>query len=472
MPAIATTDAAPPADAQLTLTEQELLARLSWFTQVRWFMAAATLGMLAFAWGVLGVRFHRCDGSAVVAEPICTALLIFAYNLLFTLLIRGLRARNLFTRRTIVLLALGQIVCDVLAVVTLVHFTGGVENCFLVLLLLPLVIAGELLPQPLAYASAAVAAGLINAMAWGEHPAGGSAALQHIHMDLSGGGGGSVVRGLHADWVYVLQLTASLSITSFMIVFIASAIAKRLRSRERELESAYARLEALDEAKSFFMRKAGHEMRAPLAAIQSMLEAVASDTSAYLSGEQQRLIGRAVKRGQSLMELVDDLRRYSRLRSAPHSEFPAQPIALHELVASVCELYAAQAAEAKLTLTCRAAAVTVAGNEELLRQLLTNLVTNAIQYTPEAGRIDVAVAEEAGLAVLTVADTGIGISEQARKRLFEEFYRSPEAKQKFPQGTGLGLAICKQIVEMHHGSIEALPRGGGGTTFRVTLPRE
>jgi signal transduction histidine kinase len=471
MPATQSIDAPPTADGRLSLAEQELLDRLGWFTQVRWFMAAATLGLLAFAWGVLSVKFHRADGTTVVAAPLQVALLIFAYNLAFTLLIWSLKARNLFTRRTIVLLALGQILCDTIAVTALVHFTGGVENCFIILALLPLVIASELLPQPLAYAAAAAAALSINAMAWGEYPFGGQAVLDHVHVDLGGGvAAGGVLHGLHANWIYVLQATAALTVTSFTLVFIASAIANRVRARERELAAAHTRLQALDEAKSFFMRKAGHEMRAPLAAIQSMLEAVAMDTSAYLTGEQQRLIGRAVKRSAALMELVDDLRRYSRLRSAPASEFPMQPIALHELAATICELYAKQAAEAKLTLTCDARPAVVAGNEELLRQLLTNLVTNAIQYTPEGGRIEVSVAAEGPDAVLTVADTGIGISEQARGRLFEEFFRSNEAKQKFAQGSGLGLAICKQIMEVHHGRIEALPRQAGGTVFRATIP--
>ncbi len=79
---------------------------------------------------------------------------------------------------------------------------------------------------------------------------------------------------------------------------------------------------------------------------------------------------------------------------------------------------------------------------------------------------------DGGRAVLTVADTGIGISETARERLFEEFYRAPEAKQRFPDGTGLGLAICKQIVEMHAGRIEAAPRPGGGSVMTVSLPLE
>jgi len=467
----AQSDAPHPAGAPLTITEQELFERLGWFTHVRWFMAAGTLALLAFCWVVLGIRFRRDDGTSVLAPAVYVTLLIFVYNAVFTFLVHVVQTRGQITRRVMVLLALGQIVCDTTAVAALVHFTGGVENYFIILVLLPLVIASELLPQSLAYASAGLASLLFNLMAWGEYPfAGRRGMLEHIHVVL-GSHRSSVPAVLHADWVYVLQVTASLSIMSFMMVFIASAISNQLRLREAELEDAYRRLHQADEAKSFFMRKAGHEMRAPLAAIQSILGAVALDAAPRLSDEHRRLMDRARKRSQSLMELVNDLRRYSRLRSAPDDEFQVSTLALRELAANIVELFAGQAREADLDLSLRAESASVRGSDELLRQLLINLVANAVQYTPPGGRVEVSVRPDGEQVVLAVADTGIGISQEARGKLFTEFYRAPEAKQAFADGTGLGLAICKRIVDMHRGTIAAEPREGGGTVFLVRLPR-
>ena len=460
-------EAKPPrADHDLTLIEQELIERLGWFTHVRWLMAGGTLLLLLFCWYVLGVRFHLARGEPSLSAPVYVTCVIFLYNAIFTVIVLKFRRSAAFNRRRINLIALGQIACDMFAVISLVHYTGGVANYFLILVLLPMVIASELLPQSLAYLCAGGAAVLINAMAWGEY----TGLLAYVHVDLSGGRGESVVSGLHTDWVYVLQVTGAMSVMSFMMVFIASAISMRLRQREHELEDAYRRLADADEAKSFFMRKAGHEMRAPLAAIVSILDAVGQDADAGLTDEQRRLMSRAAMRSRALMEMVNDLRRYARLRAAPSDVMRVGYLALNELAGQVIELLGTQAESAGLSLTARVEPVPVTADEELIKQVAINLVTNAIQYTPSGGTIEVVVRVEDSWAVLAVADSGIGLSETARRHLFEEFYRSPEAKKTFRDGTGLGLSICKRIVDIHGGRIGAEARPEGGSVFTVRLP--
>jgi signal transduction histidine kinase len=453
-------------EPDLTITEQELVERLGWFTRVRWLMAGGTLVLLLFCWYGLGVRFHVANAKPTLGPAIYVALLIFIYNAVFTVLVRRIRHDGAIRLRRINLIALGQIACDMIAVTALVHHTGGVANYFVILVLLPMVIASELLPQSLAYLCAAGAAALINAMAWGEY----TGLLAYVHVDLSGGRGQSVVSGLHADWVYVLQVTGAMSAMSFMMVFIASAISTRLRLREHELADAYRRLHDADEAKSFFMRKAGHEMRAPLAAIVSILDAVAQDGQAQLTDQQRRLMNRAALRSKALMEMVNDLRRYARLRAAPRDVLRTGYLALDDLAGQVIELLGTHAAAAGLSLTARVEPVPVTADEELIKQVVINLVTNAIQYTPEGGSIEVVVRADEPWAVLEVADTGIGLSETARRHLFEEFYRSPEAKKTFRDGTGLGLSICKRIIDIHGGQISAQSQPGGGSIFAIRLP--
>jgi signal transduction histidine kinase len=458
-----------PGGSELTLTERELFERLSWFTNVRWFMAAGALGLLLTSWYALGVRFHAAGREASLMPALYVTGLIFLYNAAFALLARLMRARRRITARGIIALALGQIACDMLAVTALVHHTGGVENYFFVLVLLPMVIASELLPQALAYATAGAASLLINALAWGEY----RGVLEHFHVALLGPARANVMEGLYADWFYVLEVSVALSATSFAMVFIASAISTRLRLRESELEEAYRRLAGADEVKSVFMRQAGHEMRAPLAVIYSILDAIRQDPggSGALGPEQRRLMDRAAKRCQTLMELVNDLRRYARLRAAPADVLNPRSLFLDELAGSTAELFLKPAADAGLTLESHLEPTPIAADEELLKQVITNLIANAIQYTPRGGRIDVSVRMAKPWAELAVSDTGMGITPQARRHLFEEFYRSPEAKKAFQDGTGLGLSICKRIVDIHGGQIEAADGPEGrGTTFTVRLP--
>jgi len=460
---------------RLSLTDRELLFRLGWFTRIRWVMGGAALLILLVSWYVLGVRFRSPGTEPTMSPAVNVVLVVFLYNAAFAFIVHIIQARAhvegpegphgralRVNRRLIVPLALGQLTCDMIAVVALAHFTGGVENFFLVVILVPLVIATELLPQSLAYATAAAAVVLVNALAWGEQ----QGIIPHVHADWPGGG-----VNLYTDRLYVFEVTGGLTLTIFAMVFVASSISKRLRLRESELEEAYRALSLADEAKSFFMRKAGHEMRAPLAAIHSILDAVA-ETCEGLSENHCRLIKRAQKRMRGLMVLVDDMRHYSRLRT-PEVMFSTEkfkPLELGQIVRETVELFRQKATSAGVKLSYRADSVRLEGGEELLREMVTNLVSNAVQYTPAGGRVRVRLRNSGHEAALRVSDTGIGISPEAWEGLFEEFHRSPEARQMLPEGTGLGLAITRRIVEMHGGRITYTPHKGGGSVFIATLP--
>ncbi|HAU37373.1 MAG TPA: hypothetical protein DCX07_06600 [Phycisphaerales bacterium] len=448
----------------LSLTDRELLFRLGWFTRVRWVMGLASLGLLVVIWYGFGIRFHDSAGTSTMGPAVNVVLLIFLYNAAFTFLVHILRVRRRVTRRIIEGLALGQIVCDMLAVCALVHFSGGIENFFVVLILLPLVIATELLPQPLAYATAGLGAGMIHALAWSEQ----QGVLPHVRVVWPGEPQGVAAPPLSA--MYVLEVTMALTATIFATVFVASSISKRLRMRESELEEAYRKLHQADEAKSFFMRKAGHDLRAPLSAIHSILSAI-EISEENLSEKSRSLMARVQARTRAMISMVDDLRQYSRLRS-PGGLLDRKEVRLNETVSNTVDLFRQEARTAGVELACRVTPLVVHADEQLLRELATNLLANALQYTPRGGTIDVSLSrdgKEDG-AVLSVADTGMGISDEAMESLFEEFFRAPEARKAFPEGTGLGLAICRQIVRLHGGRIEVSNRAGCGAVFTVHLP--
>jgi len=226
--------------------------------------------------------------------------------------------------------------------------------------------------------------------------------------------------------------------------------------------------QSTSDLREFTLKKVSHEIRAPLAAIASILEAV-TDSESGLSQEHRRMLDRAKARTASLMMLVDDLRRYWRLHAAPETLAHVK-LDLADIVNSTVELFGPHAKRAGLELSCRCESCPVNGDEEMLREVATNLLANAIQYTPRGGRITLTLRRREGTACLEISDTGIGISPEAAAQLFKDFFRSPEAKAMFPDGTGLGLSIVKQVCELHGGRIDVKPRPGGGTTFTVVLP--
>ena len=148
-------------------------------------------------------------------------------------------------------------------------------------------------------------------------------------------------------------------------------------------------------------------------------------------------------------------------------------VALNETVARVTELLQASAEEKGLEFKVDIAEepLVLVGIEEGLERLLMNLVSNAVKYTPTGGSVVVKAWSEDDQIKVEVADTGIGIPEEAMPRVFNEFYRAKNAKTMEMEGTGLGLVIAKDVVEQHGGQISLTSKVGEGSTFYVTLPK-
>ncbi len=453
-------DASPP--AHLTLSERELFERLGWFTHVRWGAGLMAMAFLGIGHTLFDVRFALRPAIAAIG-------VLLAYNTVFSVWARWLYRRRRIRRRWILSLAHAQITCDLLAVAALVHFIGGVENHFIILFVFPMIVASEFFAPKIAFGYATLAAVLINLIGWGEYfyPA--------IHTTLSVCEGGEAAEvcvplvGAHVaqHWIFVSQVTFAMTFAVYVTVFVAGSIASRLRAREHDLEAAYDDLRSLEQVKSQFMRKTSHELRAPVGAVQSLLKTALLKMPEDTEG--RGLLVRAVGRSESMLDLIDDLLRYSRLRRAAAVE-RLEPLELAEVVRAAADLFRAQAQEKGITLDVRAESAVVNGSRESLTDLVNNLVSNAVRYTPEGGRVSVGLESAGSRVQLAVADTGIGIPADELPRVFEEFFRGKEAKRTVQHGTGLGMAIIKRVVAMHGGTIGVESEVGQGTTFSVTFP--
>ncbi len=447
----------------LTLTERVLFERMGWFVEVRWAAGVVALVFLAVGWYLFDVRFAAAGAVGVV-------LGLFTYNAFFSLAARSLYASGRVSRRWVRGLAHAQIVCDLVSVAALVHYIGGVENHFILLFIFPMIVASEFFSQPVAYGYATFAAVLVNVIGWGEYFF--HETWHHPLQVLADPGSSSldplVAPGAAHHWVFVLQVCFVVTFACYAAVFVASSIATRLRTREEELEAAYHELRGLELVKSQFMRKTSHELRAPVGALQSLLKAALQ--KAPEGAEGRDLVARAVHRTERMLDLIDDLLRYSRLRTAA-AEQRFEPVEMAEIVRSAAELLRPRAEDKGVALDVRAEAATVHGARDSLVDLVTNLVSNAIRYTPTGGSVTVEARDGDDGARLIVADTGIGISEDELPHIFEEFYRGKEAKKTYAHGTGLGMAIIQRVVEMHGGRIDVASTVGQGTRFAVTFPR-
>ncbi|HHS97903.1 MAG TPA: PAS domain S-box protein [Chloroflexi bacterium] len=230
------------------------------------------------------------------------------------------------------------------------------------------------------------------------------------------------------------------------------------------------RLRALDRMRSRFISNISHELRTPLATIKLYASLMRRQPAHW--AEHLKPLEREVDR---LVELVEDILEFSRI-DAGRVALSLEKTSLHRLAQSAVERHRVMAQEKGITLEQRPPEeeVVVEVDPERMREVLDNLMTNAIRYTPSGGRVTVSVgrkeAEDRMWAVVTVADTGIGIPEEELPFIFDRFFRGETPRRMQIPGTGLGLAIVKELVEMHGGWVTVESKEGEGSTFTVWLP--
>jgi len=246
-------------------------------------------------------------------------------------------------------------------------------------------------------------------------------------------------------------------------------LARTLDQMLRELDAARAETEAMMQLQREFVADASHELRTPLTSLRSIGE-VALHRSLTIQ-EYRDVVASMLEEVDRLTRLVENLLLLTRAE-AGRIPMTRTVVNLSELVANIADNLRVLADEKDQAWSVDAAEpVTAACDAGILRQGVTNLVYNAIKYTPDKGVIRIATRRDpAGDAVIEVQDTGPGIAAAHRERIFERFYRVDDARSRESGGVGLGLAIARWAVEANAGRIELESDEGRGTLFRIVLP--
>jgi len=229
-----------------------------------------------------------------------------------------------------------------------------------------------------------------------------------------------------------------------------------------------ARLDASFRQVRQFSADASHELRTPLTVMKGETELALR--RARPAEDYRLVLESSLEEIDRMVRIVDELLFLSRA-DLGEVRIESQPVRLDALVEDTQRQAAVLGQE--LDVQVRAGTVepvTVRGDELRLRELLLNLVDNAVKYSRPGGKVEIALARDGATARLSVTDDGIGISAEAQARIFDRFYRADDARAHAREGTGLGLAICKWIVEAHHGRIEVQSTVGQGSRFTVVLP--
>jgi len=242
----------------------------------------------------------------------------------------------------------------------------------------------------------------------------------------------------------------------------------RLYEKENRLVEE---LTAVDRTKSEFVATVSHELRTPLTSVTGYIEMLLDGDLGELEPEQERTLEKVGRNAIRLKDLIEDLLTLSSMESGTFT-MVTRPVSLLEIISGAVDDIAPAVSRKGLTLatTCPREGLVVNGDSKQLVRVLANLLSNAVKFTLAGGHIDVSGEAADGWAVVSVADTGIGIPDTDKKDLFTRFFRASNATKRAIPGTGLGLAIIQTIVTAHGGDMDLRSREGRGTTVRVRLP--
>jgi len=214
-----------------------------------------------------------------------------------------------------------------------------------------------------------------------------------------------------------------------------------------------------------FLGEASHQLRTPLTTIRANLDL--ARRPGLSDEERQAILADARDEAERMGRLIGDLLSLARAESGARLE--VAPVELDALLVDTVRRQRQAAQHVQMSVAAVEPAI-VDGDRDRLRELLGVLLDNAARYTPAGGEVTAQLTVQDGRAVVSVSDTGIGLDDHDRERLFERLYRGARAREMRPAGTGLGLAIARWIVDSHGGTIELRNREGGGTTAIVSLP--
>jgi signal transduction histidine kinase len=246
---------------------------------------------------------------------------------------------------------------------------------------------------------------------------------------------------------------------------------ENLQRFNRDLERANKDLRSLDEVKSNLLSNVSHELRTPLVAIKGYTELIHREKLGPITEKQKAGLEISLKSLARLIDLINNLLDFSRIEIGK-LQLEVTEFSVKELLPEILGIIVPRATERDITVEAMVAGddVRYQGDRNKIAQVLTNLLTNAVKFNKDGGRVILSVASGDNEIVIRVEDTGIGIQPEHVGRIFERFFQVDSSMTRRQGGTGIGLSIVKSLVELHGGSIQVVSQPGEGSTFFVRLP--
>ncbi len=409
-----------------------------WFIKLRYAAVIMLFLIMFLSEYFLGISFSVLQHKTIIIVTIS----ILIYNLLFHYIRQFLKHDT--DKFNPLHLSVLQMIFDLIALMIIVYFTGSIESPLLLFFVFQMIIGSLILPGFVIYLFAFLVVATVWVITTGEY----YSLIQHNHIV------GFLPSPLHQNFNYVLAINTSFGFMIFMVVLIANRIANQLYRREQQLLESIEKINAAEKEKQKYISGIVHEIKTPLAAVQSYLDLVLQKFLGPLDEVVEEKLVRAKRRSEEAIDLINNVLRISKLRL--EDSFTVEDVNIPSILASVIRIAKvnAEAKGVKISVSHNRGKKFIKGDPLLIQIALSNVINNSIKYNHIDGVVEIDVDEDKNNLFIRVCDSGIGIPKEEFDKIFNDFYRASNIKQMGLEGAGLGMSVVKQIVEKHGGKIK------------------
>ncbi len=392
-------------------------------------------------------------------------ILILLYNLIFHWSWKFIKIET--GKFNPVHFSLLQMIFDLTALYFIVYFTGSIETPLFMLFVFHMIIGSLILPGFVIFSLAGVVVVIFNLIVFSEY----SGMIPHQTV------AGLISVPLYKNFNFIISYDVVFTFVIIISVFLANHIAKQLYMIEQQLLDSLEKLKAAETEKQKYVIGIVHEIKTPLTAVHSYLDVVLNKILGPLDQKIEERLNRAKVRSSEAIGMINDVLRVSKLRLLDEISF--DEIVLSDLIVPLIKKQSVNLRTKQIMLNFfdgRTIKKNIKGDVFLLEIAFSNLIGNAVKYVGSKGQIEVDLMDNDSEVMIEICDNGIGIPAEELGKIFMDFFRASNIKDKSYEGTGLGLSIVKQIIERHGGSISAVSPSKlacderPGASFLIKIP--
>ena len=438
--------------------------RNRWFINIRYYIIAAFVLFVLIMQYVFKINFND---EQLWAFAIITSCL-FLINIFYGFVDRSGIIKNAVDGFNQLHFSFNQIIIDFLAIALITYYTGGIESPFYLFFIFHMIIGSMILPNYVVYTFSGIVVTYISTFSYLEY----IGTIPHFNF------GNLLTVPLYTNSRYIMIFVSAFGVMMFVSVFLANNITRAHYQRSQMLKLTLNRLRDAEKTKMKYTMGIVHEIKSPIVGAQSNLDLVLNGYTGETNTLATDKIRRARIRTDEAIAIINDILKISKLKLLDNLN--KEDINIVEFIKNTFEKKDSQLlsmnVETKIT-DNRKDKSNIKGDIALFELVFSNLLGNAIKYNSSGGNIEVIIDNnENGEVEIIVADDGMGIPDEDKSKMFHDFYRSSNAKQKGIEGTGLGLSVVKEIIEQHDGTItfnspsRLTKEGRRGAEFILTLP--